>query len=419
MRILYIALDNPATENIVSGMRDENLAGLPALYIPFRMMLNRGHTIDLLLFTWHSERQLVESEHFKRENYFPVQLPDDKGVVGRIRFVQTISHATQERLRSDSYDFVYGLAEGTIIGVMAAQKKGIPCAYRQFGTYNSFEKDVRAGKTILSKRLRAFLHHTYAYVPMRAAMSFLLNTNDGSHQDTLFEMMKIKKHFRYFFWRSGIHLPAGRPEIVRDMEKQYPEAFDPMALVQISRYSPEKYQIRSVKILGEIHKRGHQMHLYFVGNAFDENAQRTLLAEAEKWGVREEYVHFEGRQPQERAWLYSRHAAACLIPNESGLGNVFYESLAQGSAVIAAKTSTLDEYIRSGENGFQFITEEEAAFFIEQMLSDEDAYWRLRSNAYQTAQEKILSMEKRFGMEVDLIEDTASHRSIDKYPERM
>ena len=171
-------------------------------------------------------------------------------------------------------------------------------------------------------------------------------------------MMKIKKHFRYFFWRSGILLPTKRPEIVRNTVNPYPDSFDSRALVQISRYSPEKHQIRSVKILGEMHKRGHKMDLYFVGNAFDENAKRTLLAEAEKWGV-QDYIHFEGRQPQERAWMYSRHAVACLIPNESGLGNVFYENLAQGSAVIAAKTSVIDEYIRNGENGFQFTTEEE------------------------------------------------------------
>ena len=107
------------------------------------------------------------------------------------------------------------------------------------------------------------------------------------------------------------------------------------------------------------------------------------------------------------------------MPNESGLVNVFYENLAQGNAIVAAKTSTLDEYLRNGVNGFQFETEEEAADYIEQMLSDDEAYWRLRSNAYETAQENVLSIEKRFGMEVDLIEDVANGRPIDKYPERI
>ena len=69
MNILYITFDNPATENIISGMRDENLAGLPALYYPFKMLLDRGHTVDLLLLTYQPDRPLVESEHFKREDW--------------------------------------------------------------------------------------------------------------------------------------------------------------------------------------------------------------------------------------------------------------------------------------------------------------------------------------------------------------
>ena len=416
MNILYISFDNPATENIITGMRDDNLAGLPALYYPFKMLLDRGHTIDLLLLSYHTNRSIIESEHFKQSNYYPVQLPDDSGMKGKLNVIRTIVAVTRERMKAKRYDFVYGLAEGAIIGVIEAQKRGVPCAYRQFGTYNDFEHGVRAKKTILGKRLESFLHHTYAYIPMRSKMNFLLNTNDGSHQDLLFDMMKIKKHFKYFFWRSGIYMPAERPAVVQDMDRKYPEVFDPMALVQISRYSPEKRQIRSVKILGELHRRGRKMHLHFVGNAFDENAQQTLLTEAEKWGV-QDYIHFEGRQPQDRAWMYSRHALACLIPNESGLGNVFYENMAQGAMVVASKASTLDEYIKNGKNGFQFASEVEAADQIEQMLNDEEAYWTLRKKAFETAQEKFLSIEKRFGMEVDLIEDTANGRSLDAYPE--
>ncbi len=416
MRILYITFDNPATENIISGMRDDNLAGLPALYYPFRMLLDRGHIIDLLLFTYQPNRQMVESDHFKRENYIPVQLPDDRGVLGKIRIVTSIASAAKKQLKERKYDFVYGLAEGAIIGVIEARKQGLHCAYRQFGTYNDFEHGVRSKKTVPGKRLEAFLHHTYAYIPMRAKMDFLLNTNDGSHQDLLFDMMKIKKKFKYFFWRSGIRMPEKQPVIVHDPDKKYPETFDSRALVQISRYSPEKRQIRSVKILGELYRRGHEMHLYFVGNAFDDNAQQTLLDEAANWGV-QDFIHFEGRQPQERAWMYSRHAFACLIPNESGLGNVFYENMAQGAMVAASRASTLDEYIVNGENGFQFSSETDAADQIEYMLNHKDAYWKLRNRAFNTAQENFLSIEKRFGMEADLIEDAASGRSLDAYPE--
>lgn len=418
MRILYIALDNPATENIIGGMHDETLAGLPALYYPFKLLLERGHTIDLLLFSPDKHKNFVESEHLKSENFFHVVLPNNGGVKGKIAFIRTIKHETKKLLKSRKYDFVYGLGEGAILGVSEAHKMKIPCGYRQFGIYNDFEKSVRKRKTLIGKHITAFLRHTYVYLAMRAKMDFLLMTNDGSHPEALYDMLKIKKKYRYYFWRSGINMPKECPEPVLDENKAFPDSFDENAIVQISRFSPEKRQPRTATILGILHKRGYKTHLYYVGDDSSTDVKNAIIAEAEKWGVKD-YVHFEGRQPQARAWEYSRHALACVISNESGLGNVFYENMAQGSAIVAAKASTLDDYIITGSNGFQFSTEDEAADYIAGMLSDADAYWKIRKNAYDTAHEKFLSIDKRFGMEADLIEDVVGERNMDKYPENL
>lgn len=409
MRILYIAFDNPATENIIGGMNDDTLAGLPALYYPFKLLLERGHSVDLLLFSPDKDKHFVESEHFKKENFFHVALPSDSGIKGKLNFIKTVSGETKRRLKTRKYDFVYGLAEGAILGVMEAQKMKIPCGYRQFGIYNDFEKSVRKRKTLIGKRITAFMRHTYVYLAMRAKMDFLLTTNDGSHQDILFDMLKIKKRFKFFFWRSGIKMPKEKPK---------PDALDMESIVQISRFSPEKRQPRSATILGIIHKRGYNLHLHYVGDDSDSAVKNAIISEAEKWGVRE-YVHFEGRQPQASVWKFARNSLACIMPNESGLVNVFYENLAQGAAVIAAKTSTLDEYIVNGKNGYQFETEEEAADYIEQLINNSELYSKLRENAYITATEKVISIDERFGMEVDLIEDAANRRSMEKYPERL
>lgn len=418
MRILYIAFDNPATENIISGMHDETLAGLPALYYPFKLLLERGHTVDLLLFSPDKQKTFVESEHLKKENFFHVSLPDNSGIKGKLNFIRTVRGETRKLLKARKYDFVYGLAEGAVLGVKEARKAGIPCGYRQFGVYNDFEKSVRKRKTLLGKRITAFIRHTYVYIAMKAKMDFMLTTNDGSHQDILFDMLKIKKRFKFMFWRSGIKMPTERQMPDVGVNKPYPEAFDKNAMVQISRFSPEKRQPRSATILGIMHRRGYKLHLHYIGDDSSADVKDAVISEAEKWRVND-YVHFEGRQPQAKVWQYAKNSLVCLMPNESGLVNVFYENLAQGAAVVAAKTSTLDEYIRNGENGFQFETEEEAADYIEHLLNDESAYWKLRENAYETAKEKVISIDKRFGMEVDLIEDTANRRPLDKYPERL
>lgn len=67
MRILYITMDNPAVETILGGMHDETLSGLPAFYYPFKLLLERGCTIDLLLYSLEP-KTVVESAHFRREN---------------------------------------------------------------------------------------------------------------------------------------------------------------------------------------------------------------------------------------------------------------------------------------------------------------------------------------------------------------
>lgn len=418
MRILYIAFDNPATENIISGMNDETLAGLPALYYPFKKLLERGHTVDLLLFSSDAHKTLVESEHFKNDNFFHVALTNDEGIKGKISFIRTIRKETKKLIRTRQYDFVYGLGEGAILGVEVARKAGIHCGYRQFGVYNDFEKEMRRRKTLIGKSISAFLHHTYAYIPMRTKTDFLLMTNDGSHPDVLYDMLKIRKKYKYFFWRSGINMPENYPAPSVHKDKAYPDTFDKNAMVQISRFAPEKRQPRSATILGILHKRGYKMHLYYVGDYSCTDVKNAVLDEARKWNV-QDYVHIEGRRKQARAWEYSRNALACIISNESGLGNVFYENMAQGSMVVAAKASTLDEYVENGVNGFQFATEEEAADQIEKMLNDETAYWDLRKRAYDTAQARFLSIEKRFGMEADLIEDAAYGKSLDAYPENL
>ena len=53
MRILYIAFENPAVSTILEGMNDDALWGLPAFYYPFKMLVERGHTVDVLTIDSH------------------------------------------------------------------------------------------------------------------------------------------------------------------------------------------------------------------------------------------------------------------------------------------------------------------------------------------------------------------------------
>ena len=130
MRILYIAADNPAVDTILNGMDDSTLSGLPAFYYPFKMLLERGCTIDLLLYTVE-ERDVIESAHFKKENL--IQIHPRKSILpGTVDFFLQMSGAAQKLLKARHYDFVYGMSEGAHLAVREAAKRGIPCGLRQY-----------------------------------------------------------------------------------------------------------------------------------------------------------------------------------------------------------------------------------------------------------------------------------------------
>ena len=133
MRILYVAFgNNPAVETILGGMHDETLSGLPAFYYPFKMLLARGCTIDLLLYS-SEPKTVVESAHFRRENLIQIR-PRHRGALGTLELPLHLAHATRQCLRARHYDFVYGMTEGSHMAVWTAAHMGIPCALRQFGT---------------------------------------------------------------------------------------------------------------------------------------------------------------------------------------------------------------------------------------------------------------------------------------------
>ena len=61
-------------------------------------------------------------------------------------------------------------------------------------------------------------------------------------------------------------------------------------------------------------------------------------------------------------------------------------------------------------------TPAEAAEKIIALMSDPERNRSIRTAAYKTAKDKLMSLEKRFGMEVQLVEDVAMGRDTSRYP---
>lgn len=416
MNILYVSADNPAVDTILSGMHTESLSGLPAFYFPFKMLLDRGHTIDLLLYT-PEEKTVVESEYFKAENL--IQLHPKNGVLpGAVEYALQLSAAIRKVLNERHYDFVYGMSEGAHLAVREAAKRGVPCGLRQFGT-QEMANVLEPMKSMFKRRMKALKDYTYITLSMLSKKTFLLATNDGSRADELYDILGIKeKKFPFFFWRSGVYIPQQQPAVDFETQGSYPQTYDPMALSMVNRIADVKRQDRAVQILGELHRRGYPFHLYFVGDVSSQAMLDATNKAIVENGVTD-YVHFEGGKSQNECRQFARNSFATLLPCEWNRVNIFYEVMGEGSVVVTNDNHSIDEFIEPDVNCLLYEEDNfaQAAEKIIALMNDPERMKAIRAAAYQTAKEKFMSLEKRFGMEAQLVEDAAAGRDLSQYPE--
>ena len=171
-----------------------------------------------------------------------------------------------------------------------------------------------------------------------------------------------------------------------------------------------------MRILGELHRRGYPFNLYLVGEKSSEAMYRACLDAAAEYGVAD-YVHMTGNQPQSVCRQYARNALATLLPGEWNRVNIFYEVMGEGCVVLTNNNHSVDEFIDRDNNCLVYDTEAEAAEQLIALLNDPQRAQRIRANAHRTAIEQFLTLEKRFGMEAQLVMDTASGNDTAHYPE--
>ena len=417
MRILYIAFENPALYTILNGMHDDELGGLPAFYHPFKMLLERGNTIDVLLISDH-DFDVVPSDYFNASNLNVLKIRN-RGLVGSVEIPLRMLSQVRKLLKERHYGFVYGMGEGAYPGIAVANKMGVPCALRQFGT----QEMANVLETIPGKHARyikALKEYPYITLSMLGKMSFLLATNDGSRADELYDILGVKKKkFPFFFWRSGVNIPQAQPVVDFQKQGNYPQTYDSMALSMINRIADVKRQDRAVQILEELHRRGYHFHIYFVGTGSvpeNEMYQRALSL-AQKYNLID-YVHFEGGKSQNECHQYARNSFATLMPCEWNRVNIFYELMGEGSVVATNDNHSIDEFIEDGVNCIVYEEDNfaQAAEKIISLMDDPEKNKAIRAEAYRTAKEKFMSLEKRFGMEAQLVEDVAKGKDLSRYP---
>ena len=158
--------------------------------------------------------------------------------------------------------------------------------------------------------------------------------------------------------------------------------------------------------------------MYLVGTDDSPKMHDAVVEAAAEYGI-ESFVHFEGGRSQQECRQYARNSLATLLPCEWNRVNVFYEAMGEGAVVVTNDNHSIDEFIENGINCLVYEEDDfaQAAEKIISLMQDPERDEAIREAAHQTAKEKFMSIEKRFGMEAQLVMDAAAGADLGGYPD--
>ncbi|PNT91549.1 glycosyltransferase family 4 protein [Clostridium thermosuccinogenes] len=397
MKILYITPPLYGFwECLFEGATEIN--GLPSFNKPLRKLIESGHKVDFVLLhnirnlpkfnikaSWLNEQQIKACLYYENKLY--LRIPN---ILKNRRVVRDI-------IQRGGYDFVYGHGSATEIFRTVAQKQQVPFGQRLYGTFmwDSISKNGYI-KTVMS--------HFIEYLSFKTKKSFLLVTNDGSRGDLVYEKINKKTApYDFYYWVNGVnYLPEPTEEELHSFKASL--ASSPF-IFYVARFDEWKRQERAVRILKALKDKNVDIHLYLAGppeknNPYYFNYVMKLISDLNL----EDSVTYMGNINSDTINKMCKLSVASLsLYDVCNLTNVFHEMLAAGAVVIVKNDGVVNDFIRSGENGFLVNDEDEAVTIIERLITEKELGPMIRKNAIATSKSKMKTWDERINDEIDLI----------------
>jgi len=406
MKILYVTGMAGPIIDILKGKKENEITHAAQFFHVWHKLVKNGHQVDFIVASNFNEKPNIQVDWFSEENiYANIYDPYVENMFWLRRLFRQIKrftkllYYTNKAIKENKYDFVYCKAyyEG-LAGNIIANLRGVPCGTRSMGTMlnEDFKKHGIWGTAI---------RRPAEFITFKLKKDFFIMTDDGTKGDVVYEAWKPRKEkYKYCFWKTGINL-NGINEISSRVEMpKHPYIFF------AARFDYWKRHDKILKVLKMIHLSDKMIHVYFAGGVQSQGYFREINKLANKLGL-SNYVHYLGTVTQDDLKKYAYHAVAnLLLQDVTNLGNVFFETFTVGGVVVGLNDGTLDEFVIDKKNGFLVNDESEAAECIINLLHiKSDEIKHVKDSAILCAHEKFLSMDKRFDMEVKLIERFSKH----------
>lgn len=411
MRVLYVTPFWTSLTDILSS--DNESTGMPAFVLPLKRLLELGHTVDIVFITDLEVQELLSSSKSRlinNSNTVGVIYFNKEKKLKKIKEYFKLSAKIQKKvlklLRDEKYDFVYGHSEYSLAAIKAANKVGIPCGIRMYGTfvYRDYEKHGFL-KVLLSRPLEIMTYNVKC--------NFLLMTNDGTDGDKAYKKFAITKN-RFLFWMNGIDHSCMPTQIqLKTVADKY--CIKAESVLYLARVTKWKRQEKAVDVITELHKRGIEKHIYFAGqiSSTDEMYYAYLLKKAKDQGV-EDYVHFIGTVDRSEINALALLCKYSLIMYEgSCLGNVFHELFAAKAVLICLDDNgSLEGIIDNGINGYAVHSIDEVVRIISKLDRNDQLSMKIRSAAAETSKQIMKTWNARIADEIKLIIDSIQDSKV-------
>lgn len=311
-------------------------------------------------------------------------------------FLHRQLHCTLNRLcRENTYDFIYAMTPEAVYANDFANKRGIPCGMRLFGTFlwSFLQKNGRKRANFFFKdEIKAY----------NTQKKFLLTTNDGSNGDDSYEAFcKDKTLYDFHYWVNGLDRltidEARKAEVQSTISCN-----DILYVATVTRWKRHDRALELIKLLKDQHV---DSKLLLIGSIPPESAawKQELDRLIEQYGIQDR-VEFRGSMAREDFLYLAMKAKVCaLFQDTTNMGNVFHELFSVGAVIVSLNDGSLDGFIENGKNGFLVDTIDQAADIAKKLINNEMDLSQIRENAISTSQKLISSWDERFQRELELI----------------
>ena len=360
-------------------------SGMPAFIRPAQRLIELGHQVDFIvaLPPEKSEPLNCRAEWLKKSSIRIV--PWKVGTqIERLRSALRLNHVTSEAISQCNYNLVYGHGPVGGIGCRAANKRGLPCGGRLYGSF--LAKEISTTPLWKIK-----LRHPLEYLQLSGKKDFLIITDDGSRGDFIYDTINQgrKPATEFRFWRNGV-------DFTHFVEQPCDHPISRKVLFYPARIAPWKRQHLALDILKKIHVQGQsQVELHFAGHISDPEYWKVLQRSAAELGISGSVKHLVLLTSAELRSKYSQSLAVLSLYKGFNLGNVVLEALTAGGVVLSFNDGSLNSLINDGSNGILVNSVEEAASRLRTLITTQGLRKTLQNAALQTAAQKIDTWDQR------------------------